>query len=96
MVHENKKCGFRFKNWRKNMDNAKVQWSGQINTEKKKLVKRKLSLGRLIESSEEQFNSASCDTSVFLVRQSEEYQWTLSMLLSLSQSSLSTTSSDAM
>ena len=44
MVHENKKCGFRFKNWRKNMDNAKVQWSGQINTEKKKLVKRKQKL----------------------------------------------------
>lgn len=34
MVHDNKKCGFRFKHWRKNMANAKVLWSGKINIEK--------------------------------------------------------------
>ena len=33
-----------------------------------------LSLARLIESSEEQLNSASCDTSEFLVRRLEEYE----------------------
>ena len=33
-----------------------------------------LSLGRLIESSEGQFYSASCDTSEFLVHRLEEYQ----------------------
>ena len=40
-----------------------------------------LSLGRLIESSEEQINSASCDTSEFLVRRLEEYERTLSTLI---------------
>ena len=37
-----------------------------------------LSLARLIESSEEQLNSASCDTLEFLVRRLEEYERTLS------------------
>jgi len=40
-----------------------------------------LSLRRLIESSEEQFTSASCDTSEFLVRRLEEYERTLSTLI---------------
>ena len=40
-----------------------------------------LSLGRLIESSEEQINLASCDTSEFLVRRLEEYERTLSTLI---------------
>ena len=38
-------------------------------------------MGRLIESSEEQINSASCDTSEFLVRRLEEYERTLSTLI---------------
>ena len=40
-----------------------------------------LSLARLIESSEEQLNSSSCDTSEFLVRRLEEYERTLSTLI---------------
>ena len=40
-----------------------------------------LSLGRLIESSEEQINSASWDASEFLVRRLEEYEQTLSTLI---------------
>ena len=38
-------------------------------------------MGRLIESSQEQFDSASCDTSEFLVRRLEEYERTLSTLI---------------
>lgn len=34
MVHDNKKCGFRFKHWWKNMVKAKVLWSGKVNIEK--------------------------------------------------------------
>ena len=108
------------------MANTKVQWSGKINIEKKKLVERKrklisASIGcnraypcmasqevvlwlrargqkqngvlaskfwrllsllrRLIESSEEQINSASWDASEFLVRRLEEYEQTLSTLI---------------
>lgn len=40
-----------------------------------------LSLVRLIESSEGQFHSASCDTSEFLIHLLEEYQQTLSTLI---------------
>ena len=40
-----------------------------------------LSLRRLIESSEEQINSASCETSEFLVHRLEEYEQTLSTLI---------------
>ena len=40
-----------------------------------------LSLGRLIESSEEQLTSASYDTSEFLVPRLEEYERTLSTLI---------------
>ena len=39
MVHDNKNCGFRFKIDEK-YDQPKVQWSGKINIEKKKLVER--------------------------------------------------------
>lgn len=41
------------------------------------------SLGRLIESSEEQFNSVSCYTSEFLVCQLEEYKFFAYIFLSI-------------
>lgn len=37
MIHDNK-CGFRFKNWRKSMANAKVQWSEKIRREEAETV----------------------------------------------------------
>ena len=40
------------------------------------------SLGRLIQNCEEQLNSASCDTSEFLFRRLDEYERTLSTLIS--------------
>ena len=120
MVHDNKKCGTRFKNWRKNMANAKVQRSWKINIKEKELLQRKrkvisastqckstspymvsqevvlrlsawnqkqngvlasklwrllflLRKLRLIESSEQQFNSVSCYFSEFLVSQLEGF-----------------------
>lgn len=46
MVHDNKMCGTtcRFKNWRKNMAIAKVQWSWKIDVKEKELVQRKQKL----------------------------------------------------
>ena len=50
-----------------------------------------LSLGRLIENSEEQLNSASCDTSELLFRRLEEYERTLSNSCRLRRKVLSET-----
>lgn len=37
MIHDNN-CGFRFKDWRKSMPNAKVQWSEKIRREEAETV----------------------------------------------------------